>query len=63
MGNWAIIINGCGQHHNKDRENDADEIFKAAVQKLKEAGQHVEYAAIVYGGQDMGCIKDPAIGG
>lgn len=52
MGNWAIMIHGCGQHHNKLDPHDANRMAADFVQRLRDAGHvHVE-AAFVHGGAD-----------
>lgn len=49
MGNWAIIIEGVGWHHNNGRPDDADQLARQVVQTLVEAGQTVTHAAFVSG--------------
>jgi len=52
MGNWNIIINGIGQHHNKRDPRDANRIAAEFVQKLKDAGHTVYFKSFTYGGAD-----------
>jgi hypothetical protein len=52
MGNWNISINGIGQHHNSDKEHDADELAKKLVLDLIEAGQSVSSATFTNGSAD-----------
>lgn len=54
MGNFAINIQGVGCHHNQDNPTDADRMSADFVQKLVEAGHHIESATITFGGkQDL----------
>lgn len=50
MGNWAIIIQGTGQHHN-DQDNDADRIAAQFTDALVKAGHNVESATFTSGGR------------
>lgn len=52
MGNWAIVIEGTGWHHNNGRPDDADHLARQAVKTLVEAGQRVTHAAFVAGGAE-----------
>lgn len=51
MGNWTIIIQGTGAHHNGDAEVDADAVAVMAVEQLRKQGQTVEVASFVSGGK------------
>lgn len=63
MGNWTIVIQGTGQHHNFEQDadrkvtgqdpKDADKMARRFVQDLKAAGQNVEHATITHGGRDQ----------
>jgi hypothetical protein len=44
MGTWAIKINGCGAHDNKDFEGDADRLAADFVALLKAHGQKIDSA-------------------
>lgn len=52
MGNWAIIITGCGAHHNKKHSKDANRMAADFVQQLRDAGQQVETATFHHSGVD-----------
>lgn len=45
MGQWTIVVEGTGAHHNKDYPNDADKMFRKFVEDLKAAGHEVENAS------------------
>lgn len=49
MGNWCIVVQGVGSHHN-DNSADADFAAKAMVQLLKMKGHVISSATITYGG-------------
>jgi len=46
MGNWTILIQGIGQHHNGNIK-DADRIAQETVAKLAEAGQGIHIAQFI----------------
>jgi hypothetical protein len=52
VGNWAIVVTGHGSHHNKKPDIDADIMTAELVDKLKAAGQVIEYASFTNGGSD-----------
>jgi len=54
MGNWNINIQGIGAHHNTatDTPRDAEKLAAEFVEKLKAAGQKIEWATITYGSCD-----------
>ena len=62
MGNYTIVVQGTGQHHNKKQlegdaalkaaEYDADQIAEKFVQELKAKGHHVHHASITHGGHE-----------
>lgn len=53
MGNYAIIIEGVGAHHNSD-PHDADQLAAEIADRLRAYGHNVTAASFVYGGkQDM----------
>lgn len=58
MGNWNINIQGVGCHHNTNHETDADKIAQDLVDKLVEAGQHIENATFTSGGKTQLVVKD-----
>jgi len=37
MGNWTLVVNGVGAHHNKDNKTDADRMFARFVDELRAA--------------------------
>lgn len=41
MGNWLVIVKGCGTHHNDGKDYDADKMAKDFIKKLKEEGQTI----------------------
>lgn len=49
MGNWTIIIEGHGCHHNSDPKIDANEATKAFVQTLIKQGHTINRADFVVG--------------
>lgn len=51
MGQWTIVINGTGAHHNR-AEYDADWIAREAVEKLRKAGHSISGATFTYGARD-----------
>jgi hypothetical protein len=50
MGNYAIIIEGVGVHHNDGSDNDADALAGEFVDILKSAGHQIRNASFTYGG-------------
>jgi hypothetical protein len=52
MGQWVIVIQGTGSHHN-GLISDADKIAEALVGSLKTAGQYVEHASFTSGGREL----------
>lgn len=52
MGNWAIVVQGTGGHHNRNYPKDANRMAAAFVQDLKDAGHTVESATFTHGGRD-----------
>ena len=53
MGNWTMIVEGTGQHHNNEDPKDANKMFSEFVGKLKESGQNVEHATFTNGVRDI----------
>ncbi len=51
MGNYCIVIQGCGPHHN-DLSSDADQIAKDTVALLKEKGHTITHATVHHAGLD-----------
>lgn len=51
MGNWTLLIEGTGCHHNGKPEIDADLIAPKLVQQLREQGHHIEHATFTSGGR------------
>lgn len=49
MGNWKIVIEGIGAHHNDGYAGDANELGKALVEQLARAGQTVTAARFEHG--------------
>lgn len=52
MGNWTMVIEGAGPHHNPNYDNDADKLFRQIVEDLRAKGQQIEHAAITCGGRE-----------
>jgi hypothetical protein len=52
MGNWTIVIEGTGSHHNKDYPKDANKLAEAFVADLGAAGHTVEHATFTHSGRD-----------
>jgi len=53
MGNWTILINGQGCHHNSREDIDADLATKKFIELLKAQGHSIEQADfIVHGRRD-----------
>lgn len=52
MGQWTIVIQGTGIHHNPDPK-DANEIAKRFVKELTDAGHQVTHAAFTSGSRDL----------
>jgi hypothetical protein len=52
MGNWNIIIQGTGPHHNNKPEIDANELAKEFVKKLIEQGQSIQGASFTSGSEE-----------
>lgn len=66
MGNWKIVIEGIGQHHNGDEKHDAEAIARDLVGCLKQEGRTVTAARIEYGNGNFDNLLDsaePASGG
>ena len=51
MGNYTIVVQGTGTHHNNKAEGDANVIAEKFVQELKAKGHHVHHASITHGGK------------
>ena len=60
MGNWNITIQGTGMHHNQQKtetgeefhERDANRMAAEFVQRLKDAGHHIDSATFTHGARD-----------
>ena len=51
MGEWIIIIEGKGMHHNNNPK-DANEIAMKTIDSLKKAGQEITHTSFVSGAKD-----------
>ena len=51
MGNWTVVIQGTGAHHNKEYQNDADKMYDAFLKHLIESGQQINHASFTSGGR------------
>jgi hypothetical protein len=52
MGNWTIVIEGTGQHHNSHKD-DADAMFEQIVAHLVKRGQTINHASITTSGRHV----------
>lgn len=52
MGDWAIVIQGTGVHHNRNYPTDANRMAAGFVEALREAGHTVKSATFTSGGRD-----------
>jgi hypothetical protein len=52
MGNWTILIEGTGSHHNQ-QPSDANALADACVTLLRKHGQTVEHASFTSGGREI----------
>ena len=53
MGDWAIVVEGTGAHHNKDFPQDADRMTQKFVDALISAGHEVRLATFTSGGRTV----------
>lgn len=53
MGDWAIVVEGTGAHHNKDFPKDADRMSQTFVDDLIRAGHTVRVATFTAGGRTV----------
>jgi len=53
MGNWTIVIEGHGIHHNRLESRDANRMAADFVQRLKDVGHEVHYASFTHSGIDF----------
>src|SRR5260370_38183484 len=51
MGNWRIVVEGTGAHHNKDYPQDANRMFHEFVRDLYRVGNKVLVASFEVLGQ------------
>ena len=51
MGNWTLLIEGTGCHHNGKEEIDADLLAPKLVQQLRDQGQTIDHATFTAGGR------------
>jgi len=52
VGNWTIVIEGTGGHHN-NHECDADVLLKSFAEKLRDSAQTVEHVSFTNGARDI----------
>lgn len=57
MGQWTIVIQGTGWHHNRDLETDANRMTARFVEELEKAGHSIDKATFTHGSRDL--IFDP----
>jgi hypothetical protein len=60
MGNWTIIIEGTGSHHNRGALSDADVMLLDFVLRLRKSGQSVEHVSFTSAARDRG-VADMAL--
>jgi hypothetical protein len=53
MGDWAIVIEGTGPHHNEDYASDADVMTRSFVRALQTSGHTVKRASFTHGGTEL----------
>lgn len=51
MGNYCIVIEGVGQHHNGDYEKDADRLAELFVEQLRNKKHTITHASFTHGGK------------
>lgn len=51
MGDWILVIEGTGQHHNQGDSRDADVLSDQAVKMFLAAGQNLKVAHFTSGGR------------
>lgn len=49
MGQWVIVVEGTGAHHNKENPTDADRMAKRFVDELTRVGHTVRNASFTHG--------------
>lgn len=49
MGDWNIMIQGTGCHHNADNPGDAEKLAAGFVKTLKENGHSIDSATFTCG--------------
>lgn len=49
MGNWTIVIEGVGAHHNTNNPDDANLQGVEFVDKLMRSGQRIRHASFTFG--------------
>jgi len=52
LGDWTIVIQGTGPHHNENNPGDADKMLDLFLLKLKLKGHNLSHAAITTGGKE-----------
>lgn len=61
MGDWTIVIEGTGCHHNgsaAEEFHDADLMTKEFIERLKGAGHQIRHASFNCGMADNSVNKD-----
>ena len=49
MGNWTIVIEGVGAHHNTNNPGDANVQAVDFVKSLEASGQRIRHASFTFG--------------
>lgn len=52
MGNWTLLIEGTGCHHNDNPEIDIDKLAPKLVDEIKAQGHTVQHATLTVGGRN-----------
>lgn len=52
MGEWTIVIEGRGMHHNNGYPKDSDTMLKNFIDELKTAGHVINHASFTYSGRN-----------
>ena len=60
MGNYVIILEATGPHHN-GQPYDADQLIATFVAALKQNGHSIQHASLTYGARQMNVWDDQAI--
>jgi hypothetical protein len=62
MGNWTLIVQGTGCHHNGDKEFDADVITERVAGLFTEHGHVIESVDLTTGGRQRVLLGSGPVG-